>query len=302
MPTVTGIVLSRSAEMICGDNPYAQNFPYRSSAELTRFFHDLWLDYAHDGSTRRYWVQSVLEELSHPRVNAQPDEQQKVLTEHLSQVIAYIVHPVHYHGDEEGHSTAIAELNDLLLHDRLQIVYDSVFKSTSVITMDGDLAVPPSGATAAGATPPGVLVSRPTVFKVPTSQPRSDQCGVLMPFTPLLNEIYEENLAPAIKASGFEPLRADEIWRDSVLVNDIFDLIYGSAVIIADLSGRNANVLYELGIAHTLGRPVVPIVQEPNDIPFDLRHHRYLQYDATQAGRHTLEQGIGERLKFLAPA
>ncbi|MCH7553474.1 MAG: hypothetical protein IIC82_05730 [Chloroflexi bacterium] len=123
-----------------------------------------------------------------------------------------------------------------------------------------------------------------------------------MPFTPLLNEIYKENLAPAIKASGFEPLRADEIWRDAVLVNDIFDLIYSSAVIIADLSGRNANVLYELGIAHTLGRPVVPIVQEPNDIPFDLRHHRYLQYDATQAGRHTLEQGIGERLKFLAPA
>ncbi len=47
--------IMKFAEMICGDDPF-RSFPYRSSSYLTRFFVDLDLDYVHDGSTRRVWV------------------------------------------------------------------------------------------------------------------------------------------------------------------------------------------------------------------------------------------------------
>jgi hypothetical protein len=47
-----------------------------------------------------------------------------------------------------------------------------------------------------------------------------------------------------------------------------------SRVVICDCTGRNPNVFYEIGIAHTLGREVILITQNPEDIPFDLRHLR----------------------------
>ena len=55
--------LTRLAEMICGYAPFTY-FPYRSSSYLTGFFHELDLNYAHDGTTRRHWVRSVLNEIN----------------------------------------------------------------------------------------------------------------------------------------------------------------------------------------------------------------------------------------------
>jgi hypothetical protein len=57
-----------------------------------------------------------------------------------------------------------------------------------------------------------------------------------------------------------------------------FSLIFRAAIVVCDFSGRNANVFYEAGIAHTLGKQVVPLSQSKDDVPFDLGHHRYLQY------------------------
>jgi len=57
-------LLVRLSEMICGDPPYKEYFPYRSSSFLTKFFVYLDLDYAHDGSTRAHWVKGVLSELA----------------------------------------------------------------------------------------------------------------------------------------------------------------------------------------------------------------------------------------------
>jgi len=62
--------LTKIAEMICGDSPF-DFFPYRSSSYLTRFFIDLDLDYVHDGSTRRHWVNDVLKELNSKQPAAQ---------------------------------------------------------------------------------------------------------------------------------------------------------------------------------------------------------------------------------------
>jgi hypothetical protein len=55
--------------------------------------------------------------------------------------------------------------------------------------------------------------------------------------------------------------------------------ITGAKVLVAELTGRNPNVFYELGLAHALNKPVVLISSNQDDVPFDLQHIRVIYYD-----------------------
>ncbi|MHC4401745.1 MAG: hypothetical protein ACYTG0_18900 [Planctomycetota bacterium] len=59
-------------------------------------------------------------------------------------------------------------------------------------------------------------------------------------------------------------------------------------------------MFYEAGIAHTLGKHVIPITQNREHIPFDLRHHRYAQYLNNAEGREGLQKELEDRLNVLA--
>jgi hypothetical protein len=76
-------------------------------------------------------------------------------------------------------------------------------------------------------------------------------------------------------------------------------LIDKSHVVICDLTGRNANVFYEVGIAHTLGRETILITQNADDIPFDLRHLRFIHYLNNAEGRQALQRELQGRLQTL---
>ena len=91
----------------------------------------------------------------------------------------------------------------------------------------------------------------------------------------------------------------DDIWDNSTFMQDIFDLIFRSQVVISDFSGKNPNVMYETGIAHCLGRTVVPISQHKSDIPSDLRHHRACIYLRNAEGLGVLEKELVNGLKVL---
>jgi len=82
-------------------------------------------------------------------------------------------------------------------------------------------------------------------------------------------------------------------------MQDIFSLIWRARVVVCDFTGRNANVFYEAGIAHTLSKPVVPITQQKADVPFDLQHHRFLQYLANREGLEDLLERLAKRLQTL---
>ena len=82
-------------------------------------------------------------------------------------------------------------------------------------------------------------------------------------------------------------------------VQDIVELIARSKVVVCDLTGKNANVFYEVGIAHTLGREVVLITQSAADVPFDLRHLRYIPYLSNSEGLEQLKESLLERVRFL---
>ena len=72
--------------------------------------------------------------------------------------------------------------------------------------------------------------------------------------------------------------RADDIWLHTHIIQDIATLISRSRIIVADGTGNTANVFYEIGIAHAIGREVIVSAQSTNDIPFDLRHLRAISY------------------------
>ena len=132
-------------------------------------------------------------------------------------------------------------------------------------------------------------------FKIP-EKPVSDKCvAVMMPFKKEFDEVYT-TIKEACSNVGMICHRADDFWEDSVIINDIFELIYRSSIVIVDFSGKNENVFYEAGIAHTIGKKVIPITQTFNDIPFDLSHHRHLIYLANREGLTKLRIDLEDKL------
>lgn len=110
----------------------------------------------------------------------------------------------------------------------------------------------------------------------------TDTCFVMMPFAPPLGDYYTKIYEPAIKKAGLNPVRADnEIFGTGKIVDQIWSGINSAKVLVAELTDRNANVFYELGLAHALKKPVVLVSSNEKDVPFDLQHIRVIYYDMT---------------------
>lgn len=141
--------------------------------------------------------------------------------------------------------------------------------------------------------------AKPKVFQFPTSEPfESDLVAVMMPFNAGFTPVYE-SMKAGVEAAGMRCLRADDIWERDHILDDILSLIWRARVVIADLSGKNPNVFYEAGIAHTLGRDTILVAQSMDDIPFDLQGIRALKYLNNGEGRDTLTKGITSRLNTI---
>jgi hypothetical protein len=143
-----------------------------------------------------------------------------------------------------------------------------------------------------------VGIPRPTAFSLPSLGAEANRIAVMMPFSAEFTPVWDV-LRTTAQGGGWMCQRADDIWDDSVVINDVVALIASSKVVICDVTGRNANVFYEAGIAHTLGREVVVITQSHADVPFDLSHHRYLTYLANSEGLADLRETLASRLGTL---
>lgn len=107
-----------------------------------------------------------------------------------------------------------------------------------------------------------------------------DTCFVVMPFAPPHGEYYAKIYEPAIQKAGLTPVRADtEIFGAGKIMDQIWAGINNAKVLVAELTTRNANVFYELGLAHALEKPVVLVSSNEDDVPFDLHHIRVIYYD-----------------------
>lgn len=108
----------------------------------------------------------------------------------------------------------------------------------------------------------------------------TDTCFVMMPFADPVGGYYKLIYEPAIKKAGLTPVRADtDIFGTGKIIDQIWAGLNRAKVLVAELSGRNPNVLYELGLAHALHKPVVLVSSNEPDVPFDIRHVRVIYYD-----------------------
>lgn len=139
----------------------------------------------------------------------------------------------------------------------------------------------------------------PRVFPLSRNPTNPRLISMMMPFEASSTETYQ-TIKAAIEAEGYECRRADDFWLHPHIMHDIIELITTSQVIICDLSGKNPNVFYEAGIAHTLGKEVILITQHDGDVPFDLRPLRYIHYLNNGEGREDLATKIVDRLRTVA--
>ena len=90
---------------------------------------------------------------------------------------------------------------------------------------------------------------------------------VLMPFAKQYRAFYEDVIKKTIEDMNLTCKRADDFFQSTVIMNDIMRCIIEAGTILADFSGRSPNVFFEVGIAHALGKNVILITQDLQDIP-----------------------------------
>jgi nucleoside 2-deoxyribosyltransferase len=138
----------------------------------------------------------------------------------------------------------------------------------------------------------------PTVFKLSEKAVVEDDVAVMMPFSSSFTNVYKA-LQKAAKDVRMNCVRVDDIWREDVIIQDVVNLICESNVVICDLTEKNPNVFYEMGIAHTLGKKIIMIAQHASDVPFDVKHLRYLQYLPNAEGLEKMTTAVSQRLATL---
>lgn len=134
------------------------------------------------------------------------------------------------------------------------------------------------------------------MFPIPEFEVEQDLVFILMPFDEEFNAIYKECITGAVCEKNFRCLRADEIFSNKPIMEDVWNYINRARLIIADLTGRNPNVLYEVGICHTLGKDVIFITQSIRDIPFDIRHLRVITYQNTPDGLENCKEKLSKTI------
>lgn len=128
----------------------------------------------------------------------------------------------------------------------------------------------------------------------------SNLCFVMMPFQPEFEVVYESLISPVCKKFGLGIMRVADFAED--LTEVIRSAVQQARLCVADLSNPTPNILYEVGIAHALGKPTVLITQQASRIPFDLASIRCVEYDpdSPQKARpfleHSIEQAFSEDL------
>lgn len=112
----------------------------------------------------------------------------------------------------------------------------------------------------------------------------SKKAFILMPFQEPFDSYYPAIFKPSLEEAGYEVSRADDLLTPSPIMLDIQRSILEADLVLCEMSGKNPNVFYELGLAHASGKPAILVSHKEEDIPFDLRHVRVILYDYSKAG------------------
>lgn len=125
---------------------------------------------------------------------------------------------------------------------------------------------------------------------------------VLMPFAAQFHSIYADGIKPGVNSAGLRCQRGDDIMQPGDILGQIWGGLMAAQFIVADVTGANGNVLYELGLAHVVGHQAILLTQNMNDVPFDLRQQRHIVYTASSDGLQKLQTDLRSALQQLVAA
>jgi Mrr N-terminal domain len=135
------------------------------------------------------------------------------------------------------------------------------------------------------------------LFGLPGTLPESLDVFVLMPFKDDMLPVYQDHIKPTCESLELTVRRGDYFFTADSVVQDIWKAIVSARLIVADCTDRNPNVFYEIGLAHAIGKPTILLTQKSEDVPFDLRHLRYVAYQLTPRGMREFETTFRETVR-----
>ncbi len=137
------------------------------------------------------------------------------------------------------------------------------------------------------------------VFEHRDFRPDSSLCFVLMPFAESWSDrIYHKILKPLLGECDLTPTRADDLFGARIM-EDIWASINNAFIVVADVTNRNPNVFYELGIAHTVGANVILLTQNDDDVPFDIKPYRYIKYEDNEDGYESIRRMLPKFVRHI---
>jgi hypothetical protein len=123
-----------------------------------------------------------------------------------------------------------------------------------------------------------------------------------MPFCESWSDyVWKKQIKPTVESMDDARLvcqRADDLYGHDVM-QDIYESILRARLIIAEITGRNANVFYELGMAHSLGKDVILLAQGSTHIPFDLQRFRHCIYSNDGPGYEKIQEYLPGAIKSV---
>jgi nucleoside 2-deoxyribosyltransferase len=117
-----------------------------------------------------------------------------------------------------------------------------------------------------------------------------------MPFDKAFDDVYKIGIKESCEAAGAYCERVDEQIFHERILDRIYNQIAKADVVIADMTGRNPNVFYEVGYAHALGKTTVLLTSKADDIPFDLKHFSHIVYGDSLSDLRTQ---LTKRVKWI---
>lgn len=124
-------------------------------------------------------------------------------------------------------------------------------------------------------------------------------CFAIMPFAEPFQQLYKDHIHPILEELAVRTRKADDLSTPSRITQDVWDLLNAASFLIADTTGQNPNVMYEIGLAHAVGKPVILLSQSIRDCPFDLKDIRHILYDLSEEGRTRLRRDLAEAVSDL---
>jgi hypothetical protein len=118
---------------------------------------------------------------------------------------------------------------------------------------------------------------------------------VVMPFSEgWSSNVYTQMIRPAVSAAKLKCIRGDSIVRTGDLTANILKALFSVGVVVADVSVPNANVFYEIGLCHAIGKDTILLKQRGTQLPADLAGAHYYEYDPVrlESGKRTLVKAL----------